>query len=112
MLGQGKAMEAFEKHYHNDIVAVEADGSSREGKDKNRESLQQWFGMVKEHHGGGFNSITSDEDAGITMVESWTDVTFQDGRRMKLEEVCVQRWKDGQIAHERFYYNAPPMPSE
>lgn len=108
MLGQGQALEAFEKYYHEDTVAVEANGTSREGKQKNREALQGWFQMVKEHHGGGYHSITADEDAGVTMVESWTDVTFQDGNRLKLEEVCVQRWKDDQIIHERFYYNVPP----
>lgn len=107
MLGQGQGMEAFEKHYHNDIVAVEADGKERKGKDTNRESLKAWYGMVKEHHGGGFHSITADEDAAVTMVESWVDVTFQNGHRMKMEEVCVQRWKEGQIVHERFYYNIP-----
>lgn len=108
MLGQGQAMEAFEKHYHPEVVAVEADGTERKGKETNRKALQDWFTMVKEHHGGGFHSITADEDAAVTMVEAWTDVTFQDGNRMKMEEVCVQRWKDGQIVHERYYYNIPP----
>jgi len=112
MLGQGKGMEAFEKHYHNDVVAIEGDGKKREGKQVNREALQGWYSMVKEHHGGGFHAITANEEDAVTMVESWVDVTFKDGNRMKLEEVCVQRWKDGQIIHERFYYDVPPAPAQ
>jgi hypothetical protein len=29
------------------------------------------------------------------------------GERIKLEEVMVQKWKKGQIIHERFYNNMP-----
>ena len=39
------------------------------------------------------------------MVESWMDVTMKDGKRNKMEEVAVQKWKGDQIIHERFYYN-------
>jgi hypothetical protein len=39
------------------------------------------------------------------MVESWMDVTMKDGKRHMMEEVAVQKWKDDQIIHERFYYN-------
>lgn len=107
MIGQGQMMEAFEKFYHEDVVMHEATGEIREGKAANREFEQNWMSGIQEMHGGGVNSITSDETNGVTMVEAWTDVSFKDGNRMKLEEVCVQKWKDGQIVHERFYYNMP-----
>lgn len=41
------------------------------------------------------------------MIESWFDVTFKGGQRMKMEEVGIQEWKDDQIVNERFYYNMP-----
>lgn len=106
MLGQGKMLEAFEKYYHKDVVMIEATGEARNGKDTNREFEKNFMGSIKETHGFGVNSITSNEIDGVTMVESWMDVTFKDGPRMKMEEVAVQRWKDGLIIHERFYYNA------
>ena len=109
MLESGQMMEAFEKFYHNDVVQVEATGEERKGKDECRKSLLEWGKMVKETHGGGTDAITANEDKAVTMVETWVDVTFQDGNRMKMEEVCVQRWKDDQIIHERFYYNMPPQ---
>jgi len=54
---------------------------------------------------GGVTAITSNEETCVTMVESWMDITFKDGNRMKMEEVAVQTWKDDQIIRERFYYN-------
>jgi uncharacterized protein (TIGR02246 family) len=109
MLSQGKGMEAFEKYYHEDVVMIEATGEVRKGKEANREFEVNFFTTVKEQHGGGVIAVTSDEENGITMVESWMDVTFTDGNRMKMEEVARQKWEGDQITEERFYYNAAGM---
>lgn len=105
MLAQGKLLDAFEKYYHKDIVMEEATGETREGKEANREFQKGFMDSIKEIHGTGVKSITSNEEDRITMVESWMDVTMKDGNRMKMEEVAVQKWKGNQIIHERFYYN-------
>jgi hypothetical protein len=106
MLAQGKSLEAFDKYYHKDIEMVEATGESRKGKDVNRKFEIEFMGMIKEFHGFGVRSIASNEKEAVTMVESWMDVTMKDGKRNLMEEVSVQKWKDNQIIHERFYYNA------
>lgn len=106
MLGKGQMMDAFEKYYHEDVVMVEATGDQRIGKAANREYEKNFISYVKEFHGMGVNSITYNEETGVTMVESWMDATLGDGNRVKMEQVSVQKWKDGQIIHERFYYNA------
>jgi len=108
MLGQGQAAEAFEKYYADNCVVVEANGEVREGKEAQRKAIQQWFSMVEEHHGGGVGAITANEESGVACVESWTDITIG-GHRNKMEEVAVQKWENGQIVHERFYYNVPPQ---
>ena len=107
MIGQGQVLDAFEKFYHEDVVMIEATGETRNGKNANREYEQQWMNNVQEMHGGGVNSITANEESEVTMVESWMDVSFKDGNRMKLEQVAVQNWNNGQIVKERFYYNLP-----
>jgi hypothetical protein len=33
-------------------------------------------------------------------------LTFTNSLRVKLEQVSVQKWEDGRIVHERFYYDA------
>ena len=109
MIGQGKALDAFEKFYHEDVTMIEATGDVRRGKAANREFEQNWFNSVQEVHGGGVNAITADEEAGVTMVETWTEMTFKDGKRMKMEEVARQKWQDGQIIEEKFYYDTKGM---
>ncbi len=101
----GQLLDAFEQYYHNDVVMIEADGKAREGKDFNREYEKKFLSSVKDWHGGGINAITSNEDEGITMVESWMEVTFQDGNRVKMEQIARQKWQDDQVIEERFYYN-------
>ena len=91
MIGQGQMIEAFEKFYHEDIVMIEAAGEVRKGKSANREFENQWLSSIKEMHGGGVTGITSNEDDGITMAETWVESTFQDGTRMKMEEgMCTK----------------------
>jgi ketosteroid isomerase-like protein len=109
MMNEGKTMEAFEELYHPDVVVEEVPtGEKRQGKEAQRQAIQQWYGMVKEFHAGGVDAITANEDEGVTTVESWMDVTFQDGNRARMAEVAVQRWQDGQIINEKFYYHMPP----
>lgn len=105
MMANEKLIEAFDKYYHNDVEMVESTGEVRKGKTVNRKFQLDFMGMIKEFHGTGVTAITSNEKEATSMVESWMDVTMKDGKRNKMEEVAVQKWKGDQIIHERFYYN-------
>ena len=107
MIGQGKSLDALEKFYHDDVVVIDGTSPARNGKAEQRAAVEGWFKMVKEMHGGGVGAITSDEENGITTAESWVEITMQDGNRMKMEEVAVQKWQGDKIIHERFYHSIP-----
>ena len=107
MIDGGQIFEALEQYYHEDVVVIDGNEPPREGKAVQRKALQDWLGMVKEMHGGGTTAITANEETGVTMVESWTEITTQDGNRFKMEEVGVQQWKGDKIIHERFFYTMP-----
>nr|NQU90664.1 nuclear transport factor 2 family protein [Bacteroidota bacterium] len=107
MIGEGNMMEAFEKYYHNDVVMIEATRDVRTGKAYNREFEQKFFASLDKMHDGGVTAFTSNEEEGVTMVETWMDASFKDGTRMKTEQVAVQKWQDGQIIRERFYFSMP-----
>ncbi|MFY0591605.1 SnoaL-like domain-containing protein [Roseivirga sp.] len=109
MMGQGQMLEAFDKFYADDVVMVEATGEVREGKAYNRTFEEKWLESVQEMHDGGVGAMAANDEAGQTMTESWADVTFQGGMRMKLEQVSVKKWENGKVVHERFYYNAAGM---
>lgn len=103
-IGQGTAMDAFEKYYADDVVMVLEDGSEVEGKDANREREKEFFGSVEEFHGIDVKGITSNEETGVTSVESTMTVTFKGAEEpMTIEQVAVQHWDDDKIGRERFY---------
>ncbi len=104
MIGQGQLLDAFEKYYSDDVVMVEPMGV-REGKVACRAYEEQFLNNVQEFHGLEVKAITSDEEAGVVIHETSMDVSFKDGNRVTMEQTGVQRWKDGKIVHERFYYS-------
>lgn len=103
MIGQGQLLEAFDKYYGDSIVITEPRGTW-EGKPAVRKHEEEFLSMVKEFHGLEVKAITSDEEAGVVIHETVMDLTFQDDTRVQMEQVGVQRWENGQIVHERFYY--------
>ncbi|MFK7848370.1 MAG: SnoaL-like domain-containing protein [Rhodothermales bacterium] len=110
MIGEGKMNEALEELYDDNVKIVEANGDSFDGKETQKGRLVEWQNSLDGMHGGGVYAITANEEDGVTMVESWVDVTFKGAPGpMKFEEVAVQTWKNGKIVRERFYYNAAGM---
>ena len=102
-IGQGKAMDAFEKYYHTTCDMVLEDGKVVSGKDTNRDREIEFFSSVEEFHGMDVKSITSNEDNSTTAVECVMDVTFKGGDRVQLEQVATQKWEGDYITKERFY---------
>ena len=102
-IAQGKALDAFEKYYAEDVVMILEDGTEVEGKDTNRDRENEFFDSVEAFNGMEITSITSNEDDATTAVECVMDVTFKGGNRMKLEQVAVQHWEEDLIKKERFY---------
>jgi len=103
MVLTGKALEAFEKFYAEDVVMQENSEEPRVGKETNRKLEKEFFASVKEFHDG---KVLSSAINGDTSFSEWyMDVTFKNGTRYKLAQVAVRKWKDGKIVHERFYYN-------
>jgi ketosteroid isomerase-like protein len=99
----GTALDAFEKYYDEDVTMILEDGTAVEGKDANRKRENEFFNSVESFNGMEVVGIAANEDTGQTSVESWMDVTFKGGNRVKLEQVATQDWEDGKIVRERFY---------
>jgi ketosteroid isomerase-like protein len=99
----GKALEAFEQYYAQDVVMQENSDEPRVGKEANRKAEIEFFSSLAEFHEGRLLSSAVNGD--VTYGEWLMDVTFKNGYRLKLAQVAVRRWKDGQIVNERFYYH-------
>ena len=107
MIGEGQMVEAIDELYADNVTIIEANGDTFEGKETQKGRLGEWQAGIEEFHGGGVTGITANEEAGVTMVESWTEITPKGGQRFKFEEIAVQQWENGKIARERFYYFVP-----
>ncbi|NRB51432.1 MAG: nuclear transport factor 2 family protein [Saprospiraceae bacterium] len=104
MILQGKALEAFDKYYHEDIVMQENDHPPIAGKVANRQREEDFFGAITEFRGAQPLKVTVGNN--LTMVEWHFDYTHRDWGVRKYNQVTVQEWKDGRIISERFYYGS------
>lgn len=99
----GKAMEAFEKYYDDDIVMQENSDEPRRGKAANRKAEEDFFASVEKWNSG---ACTASAVNGNVSFSEWEyDLTFKGGKRVKMNQVAVRHWKNGKIVSERFYYD-------
>jgi hypothetical protein len=101
---QGKAMEAFEKYYGDDVVMQENETPATVGKAANRERELDFFVKVTEFRGLELKAVAYGED--VIISEWFADYTHADWGKVTHDQVSVQRWRDGKVIHERFYYAA------
>ncbi|PSR55283.1 polyketide cyclase [Adhaeribacter arboris] len=99
---QGKALEAFEKYYHDEVVMQENENVPTQGKAANRQREQEFFSAITEFRGAHPLKVTVGE--GITMVQWHYDYTHKNWGVRNYTQVSVQEWQDGKIIKEQFFY--------
>ena len=99
----GKALEAFDELYAEDVVMQENSDTPFVGKAFNRTREIEFFSSIAQLHSAAVLSSASGEDTSFSEWEM--DLTFKNGHRAKLSQTAVRRWKNGLIVHERFYYS-------
>jgi hypothetical protein len=99
---QGKALDAFEKYYHDEVVMQENENAPTIGKEANRLREQVFFDSITEFRSARPLKVTVGE--GITMVQWQYDYTHKDWGVKNYTQVSVQEWKDGKIIKEQFFY--------
>ena len=102
MILDGKALDAFEKYYHDEVVMQENNNPPVIGKDANRKNEEDFFSSITEFRSAKPLNTTVGEDT--TMVEWHFDFTHKDWGVRNYTQVAVQKWQDGQIIREKFYY--------
>src|SRR5688572_28397558 len=98
----GKALEAFDELYADDVVMQENTDAPYVGKDFNRQREIEFFSSIEQYHDG--RVLASAVNGDVSLSEWEMDVTLKGAGRIKMSQVAVRRWKDGKIVHERFYH--------
>lgn len=103
MINEGKILEAFEKYYADNVTMQENEDEVRVGKNTNREYEKTFVEGIVEFHSGKTLGIATGDN--YSTVESFMDVTHKDWGRVARTQVAVQRWENGKIVSEKFYYD-------
>ena len=98
----GKALEAFEELYDDNVVMQENSEPEFRGKNLNRQREQDFFQSVEAWHDGRVLSAAVHGD--VSFSEWEMDLSLKGVGRVKMTQVAVRRWKNGKIVHERFYH--------
>jgi hypothetical protein len=99
---QGKAMDVFEHYYAEDVVMQENDNPPTVGKEANRQRELEFFSKLTEFRGADVKSVAYSDD--VIISEWFLDYTHADWGKRTYDQVSVQKWKDGKVVYERFYY--------
>lgn len=100
---KGDILGAFETFYAEGVTMQENGKPATPGKAANRKREEEFVGSIEAFHGAKLVSEAFEGDTGFS--EWWMDITFKGGNRAVMEQVSVRKWKDGQVAAERFYYD-------
>lgn len=103
MIGEGKILEAFEKYYADNVSMQENEDAPRLGKEVNRAYEKAFVEGITEFHDAKTLGIAWGDN--YSVIESFMDVTHKDWGRSARSQVAVQRWENGKIVKEKFYYN-------
>lgn len=98
----GDLLDAFEDFYAEDVVMQENTAEPFVGKAVNRDREKAFLDSVAQVH--EVKLLGSAVNGDRSYSEWLYDVTFKNGNRLTFSQVASRQWKDGKVAHERFYY--------
>jgi hypothetical protein len=103
LISAGKTLEAIEKYYADTVQLQENNDAPRVGKtvalahEKGNIERVKYFKI-------NIKSSVLDETQGLVMGEMNIDFENLKGVKIEMNEAFVQRWENGKIVFERFYY--------
>ena len=100
LVTEGKPMEAYEKFYHKNLEKTDLDGITHKGKEINREIGEAFLSKVtKVRDFSAIDKIVRDDRSFLVWL---LDFDHADNGTIKVIQVAIQDWEDGQIIRERF----------
>ena len=104
LIQQGRLVEGIDQFYHDEVIMQENESTPTLGKAANREREQKFLNDVMEFRKGEVLGIAIGE--GLSTVIWHFDYTHREWGVRNYKQVSVQRWKDGLIIHEQFFYGS------
>src|SRR5258708_40027444 len=99
---QGKFLEAIERFYAQDATMQENLNPPRVGLEALLENERNVLARVPDIHVEQAEFVAAGDRAAIHWVFAYT---APQSRKIHLDEIAYQDWRDGKIVRERFYYD-------
>jgi len=103
MVLDGKALEAFDKFYHRDVIMQENENEPTIGKEANRKREEEFFGNITDFRNAEVKEVAVGDN--VSYVTWKYDYTHKEWGVRNYTQVSKQLWKDGLIIHEQFLYS-------
>ena len=97
-----KQWRRFDLYYDDDVIMQENQMPPTIGKEVNRQREIEFFKSIAEFRGASVLDLATGEDT--TMVIWHYDYTHKDWGVRNYKQVSVQKWKEGKIVQEQFFY--------
>ena len=104
MIGKGQILDAFDRFYADNVEMQENSSEPIRGKAACRKHEEEFLDSIATFHGAQLGATAVGDD--VSFAEWVFDVTFKGAERTRLTQVAVRRWHNGQVVHERFYYDS------
>lgn len=101
---QGKALEAFEMYYDDNVVMQENEFAPTIGKEANRKREIEFHSSIAEFRNAEILQTAVGDDVSFVMWKY--DFTHTEWGVRNYTQVSVQHWKDGKIIKEQYFYNS------
>ncbi|GJL55377.1 MAG: hypothetical protein NPIRA02_25090 [Nitrospirales bacterium] len=108
---QGRFVEGIEDFYAEDATAQENTNLPTVGRATMVQNEREFLTKVTAYHGIEILATAIDDQGGgtgVVLYEAIMQWDQSDKGRVSVNQVVVERWKDGKIAHIRFYGNFDP----
>ena len=106
----GRIPEAIREFYAKDVTMQENRQPPTVGKAANLVRELAFGDSVERWHEVRARSFAVDGDQAL--IEWVFDYTTKEGRRIRMEEIAQQTWRDGKIERERFFYDTATLGSQ
>lgn len=101
----GQILETFDKYYDEKVVIHDHSLSEQENKASIRAHKERFLKDLDAYHGARATSVVVDGHK--SAVEWRVEITPKDGKRITLNQLAFQTWKNGKIIKETIYHLLP-----
>jgi ketosteroid isomerase-like protein len=101
----GRIIEAMHEFYADDTQMQENNNPPTVGLAANIEREHKFLAGVKRWISFDVSAVAVDPHRGRSLIQSTSAFEGTDGKTYRVDQVAVQTWRDGKIAHEKFYYD-------